>query len=68
MLHNRVSSNMSFPHTKDIDEIKFHSTEKERQNELAVKLYAHQRKLKAIADAYDEQVSGALGRPSKSRR
>ncbi len=51
---------MSFPHTKDIDEIKFHSTEKERQNELAVKLYAHRGKLKAIADAYDEQVSGAL--------
>ena len=51
---------MSLPHTKDIDEIRFHSTEKERHNELAVKLHTHRQKLKAIADAYDEQVDGAL--------
>ena len=51
---------MSLPCTKDLDELKFHTTEKERQNELAVKLHTHWQNLSIILDAYGEQVDGAL--------
>ena len=51
---------MSLPCTKGLDELKFHGTEKERQNELAIKLHTHRQNLSTILDAYGEQVTGAL--------
>ena len=48
------------PKTEDLDDIQFKSTGKERDNELAVKLFKLREHLSSIHDAYEEQVKGAL--------
>ena len=50
----------SLPESKDLDELEFKSSKKEKDNELAVKLLKLREHLCSIHEAYNEQVKVAL--------
>jgi len=50
----------SLPKTKDLDEFDFKSSKKEKDKELAVKLFKLRENLCSMHEAYNEQVKVAL--------